>query len=77
MNNPTSEKIKPCPFCGHWAADVCDILFSKEDEQETKYYVRCNRCEGSGPYEDIEIDAVKSWNVRVNQIVKRPRRRRI
>lgn len=57
-----------CPFCGHWATSIDDIVFNDQDSESMMFFVRCTRCEASGPYEATKEDAMRSWNNRVETI---------
>ena len=44
----TSQKMIPCPFCGHTFMKLADYLISYEMAAPI-YRVECAKCGGSGP----------------------------
>jgi len=52
-----SEDLKPCPFCG----SKDDMLINDEDYE---VFVFCWSCEARGPNKSTKTDAIKAWNRR-------------
>lgn len=52
-----SEKIKPCPFCGHEDSTI-------ENPTAGGFFVRCTWCIAEGPIAYTEQNAINNWNTR-------------
>lgn len=52
----TFPKLKPCPFCGSHDVEIRDGY----GMDALKVYVRCNKCEMDGPWDDT--DEGHKWN---------------
>ena len=54
----TKRKIEqPCPFCGSRKTYVTS-------DYSGRYWVRCERCEATGPPESLQLMAIASWDWR-------------
>lgn len=56
-----SEKLKPCPFCGHKEV----IVYHDYWDAVEYWMVECAKCSGSGPNTPTEKEAIDAWNGRV------------
>ena len=64
LNELVTEKLKPCPFCGH-EFDLAEGLtgFGKKTKA---IYIVCLSCGARTPIEFSIEDVVKAWNRRTN-----------
>lgn len=52
-------KIKPCPICGGKTLQAIAVTKDKE----TRYFVRCTKCEHEGPFSlRSDLEAKGAWN---------------
>ena len=64
----TSQKMIPCPFCGHTFMKLADYLISYEMDAPI-YRVECAKCGGSGPASFDAEKAIQLWNKQVDKQV--------
>lgn len=52
-------KVKPCPICGGKTLQAIAVTKDKE----TRYFVRCTKCEHEGPFSlRSDLEAKGAWN---------------
>ena len=58
----TTDKLKPCPFCGHEAyIRTVDEVFRTDD---LVYRAECEWCCGNSGWYSTESEAADAWNMR-------------
>ena len=58
---PTPEpELKACPFC---LSEDVNVESISENEQ-LKFFVRCNKCRAEGPVSGAVLGAIEAWNSR-------------
>lgn len=61
-----SDKLKPCPFCGH-EAEVRNDGEGLTREGEQPYWINCTFCQGNvDPFYTAE-EAIDAWNERTHK----------
>lgn len=55
-----TEKLLPCPFCGHAA----EWNKEKNGDGSDWHYIACSECEAMGPYFKTRQEQIDKWNDR-------------
>lgn len=65
-----NNELKPCPFCGGKAIDVCEEgnFFGKAAYSRTYRFVRCRKCNARTGVYGTRPKAIEAWNRRTDNV---------